>query len=164
MKLLKNMRVSFDFDQTLGEYESIQEYARELILRNVEVWIVTSRYPCGKYPSNPRWNNKDLFEIAENLKIPFERIIFTEWIDKFSYFLDNPTFAWHLDDCSIQVLNINEYSNVMGIHYESEGWKEKCENRLLQVKELGLKLKDQIIEKNILNKWINGSYYKTEMR
>ena len=37
------MKVSFDWDGTL-EIMHVQEYAKELIERGIEVWIVTSRF------------------------------------------------------------------------------------------------------------------------
>ena len=36
-------RVSFDMDSTL-DIPSIQEYAKMLVEKGIEVWIVTSRY------------------------------------------------------------------------------------------------------------------------
>ena len=51
-------KVSFDFDNTL-DFEHIQMYAKNLIEKKIEVWIVTSRYEdTSKY--NFHATNDDL--------------------------------------------------------------------------------------------------------
>ena len=37
------MKVSFDFDSTLSR-KDVQSFAKELVDRGLEVWIVTSRF------------------------------------------------------------------------------------------------------------------------
>lgn len=65
------MRISFDFDCTLGEH-IMQKLADIIISSNkyCDVYIVTAR--CEKD------SNKDLFSVAEGLGIPKTNIHFTE--------------------------------------------------------------------------------------
>jgi hypothetical protein len=140
------MKVSFDFDGTL-EHEEVQEYAKELIKRGIEVWIVTTRYDANhqhkwinqfpdaewaliydKHNGDPNFH---VWGVAEKLGIPKHHVRFTcmEWKHKY---LDGTKFVWHLDD------NPEEFSqakangcNVPMIQVDSNTWKEKC-NRLIQ--------------------------------
>ena len=97
------MRVSFDFDSTLSR-KVIQDYAKELINDKVEVWICTSR------PSDEKalelWKsigyNEDIFKVAKELKIPKDKIIFTNYHNKID-FLRDKGFIWHLDDDAIEL-------------------------------------------------------------
>jgi hypothetical protein len=86
------IKVSFDFDGTL-ERESIQRYAKELVERGHEVWIVTSRfgdeerYKTFFMTTTPvGLTNADLFDIAAKLGIPRERVHFTDMDDKWPFF------------------------------------------------------------------------------
>lgn len=128
-KIIK--QVSFDFDNTLSR-ESIQKYAKELIDRGLEVWIVTSRYDeenLYKY-NNPMWDHTDLYKVADKLEIPSNRIQFMNMIDKYNFFL-NKDFIWHLDDDASELSMINSFTKTRGIScYRSTSWKYKCENLL----------------------------------
>jgi len=141
------MKVSFDFDGTL-EKEHVREYAKELIGRGIEVWIVTTRYDsnhrhrwnltfpgaqwANAYVSNDNDPNFHLWGVAEWLGIPRHHVRFTcmEW--KYTY-LDGTKFVWHLDD------NEEEFSearangcSVTMIQVNSGSWKEKCEKLIQQ--------------------------------
>jgi uncharacterized HAD superfamily protein len=81
------MRISFDFDGTLTQ-PFIQHIAQLLNNAGHDIYLITSRcsdenmrlyYEQGYNASF--MNNKDLFSIAEQLKIPKDHIIFTnlEW-------------------------------------------------------------------------------------
>lgn len=124
-------KVSFDFDYTLSK-KSIQEYAKELIDREYEVWIVTSRYDdnnVNKYPDKS-YNNNDLYAIADILTIPKEHIQFMNMGDKSDFFFDKD-FIWHLDDDVIEINLINALTKTKGIScYRSTNWKYKCERLL----------------------------------
>lgn len=133
-------KVSFDFDGTLGDVLEVQEYAKELMLREgVEVWITTRRYDkVEKYTDAflATYNIKSLkkqhgylFELAEEIGIPLERIIFTNMKSKY---IDLNIFkpVWHLDDDLNELYEINNRSKTIGIHVESKNWKEKCERFL----------------------------------
>lgn len=128
------MRISIDFDGTL-EFQSIQDYAKELIERGVEVWIVTSRFGDNEKfkkffntSKNVDLSNRDLHEVANKLGIPEERRHFTNMKDKWE-FLENRGFIWHLDDDWIENEMINERTSTKGIDVFPQ-WKEKCETLL----------------------------------
>ena len=136
------MKVSFDFDGTL-ENEHVQDYAKELIKRGIEVWIVTTRYDANhqhkwirqfpdaewaliydKHNGDPNFH---VWGVAEKLGIPKHHVRFTcmEWKHKY---LDGTKFVWHLDD------NPEEFSkarqngcSVPMIQVESGNWKQKCD-------------------------------------
>ena len=127
------MRVSFDFDSTLSR-KVIQDYAKELINDKVEVWICTSR------PSNEKalelWKsigyNEDIFKVAKELKIPKDKIIFTNYHNKID-FLRDKGFIWHLDDDVIE-LSFFKGEKVIAIScYKNVTWKDKCK-KLLKLK------------------------------
>lgn len=103
---------------------------------NVEVWITTRRYDkVEKYTDAflAYYNIKSLkkqhgylFELAEEIGIPLERIIFTNMKPKYIY-LDKFKPVWHLDDDLNELYEIKDLSDVVGIHVESKNWKENCE-------------------------------------
>jgi hypothetical protein len=120
------MKVSFDFDGTL-EYAEVQRYAKELIDRGFEVWIVTARV-CDKEAPNPTWN-EELHDIRKVLGIPLEHVEFRAYTDKADFFLEHD-FLWHLDDDLLVELAMMEYKQCVtkGIHYHRNvNWKEQCE-------------------------------------
>ena len=88
------MKVSFDFDGTLSRTD-VQIYAKSLIDNGIDVWICTSRLEPSK-AHREDWND-DLFLVSDKLKIPREKIIFTNLTDK-SQILKDHNFIWHLDD------------------------------------------------------------------
>ena len=126
-------KVSFDFDCTLSE-TYVQEYAQELIDRGFEVWIVTSRFGDDtKYKNyfktytNVDLTNNDLWEVAEKLKIPKERVHFTDMEDKWK-FLKDKGFIWHLDDDFIEIKLILNNAKMAAINvWGNSAWKYKCE-------------------------------------
>lgn len=128
------MRVSFDFDGTL-ESEYIQDYARELIERGIEVWVVTSRFgDDDKYKrfyhtsTNVDLTNKDLREITNELGIPESRLIFTNMADKYEFFEKNQDFLWHIDDDWIENDLINKNTKVEGINiFGNNIWMKETE-------------------------------------
>lgn len=130
------MKCSFDFDGTL-EMKSVQEYAFELIRRNVEVFVTTSRFGDDeKYKKffhttiNVSVTNDDLREITDKLGIPKENIHFTDMEDKWQY-LENKGFRFHLDDDWIENEMINERRVSKGINFfGNPEWKEECEREL----------------------------------
>ena len=124
--------VSFDFDETLSK-ESVQLYAKELINRGVDVWIVTSRYEdITRYSDydikDP--SHDDLFSVANDLGIR-DKIIFTNFTDKWIYFYQHPEFIWHLDDMSRECNLIASKTKVRGLSLNGN-WKGKC-NKFLKV-------------------------------
>lgn len=136
------LKISIDFDDTLS-IPSIQKYAKMLIEKGVEVWIVTSRFDdVAKYNSHflrtigvklgnlqSQWD--DLFVVADKLGIDREHIVFTNMQLKCTYFKDHPEFIWHLDDLLSETTEINKNTEVKGINWiEDASWKNLC-NRLL---------------------------------
>ena len=130
------MKVSFDFDGTL-EIPSVQEYAKELIRRNVEVFVTTSRFGDEeKYKkffhttTNVDVTNNDLYEITDGLGIPREKITFTNMEDKWQY-LENKGFRFHLDDDWIENEMINERRVTKGINFfGNPHWQSECERQI----------------------------------
>ena len=135
------IKVSFDFDGTL-ERESIQRYAKELVERGHEVWIVTSRFgdderyktffqttiPVGR-------TNEDLFEIAASLGIPRERVHFTDMDDKWPFFKYYQEMLWHIDDDWLENKEILKNTKTKAINSIGPNWKGKCE-RIIKKKML----------------------------
>jgi len=135
------IKVSFDFDGTL-ERESIQRYAKELVERGHEVWIVTSRFgdderyktffqttiPVGR-------TNEDLFEIAASLGIPRERVHFTDMDDKWPFFKYYHEMLWHIDDDWVENRAILKNTKTKAINSIGANWKGKCE-RIIKKKML----------------------------
>lgn len=104
-------RGSFDFDSTMSQ-KQVQKIAKQLIKNGVEVWIVTRR--------GEDRDNRDLFEVAENLGIT--NIHFTNFKDKWEFFKDN-NFLFHLDDDVIELSMIKSYTKITTICHC--GWGEK---------------------------------------
>lgn len=122
-------RVTFDFDGTL-DMKHVQEYAKSLMERGVEVWICTSRFEPG-YEHEwgwKEWSNADVEQVAEELGI--KKVIYTNMVDKWEM-LENNDIIWHLDNDNIEIEIMNENSNIKGVLIE-EGWKEKCEKILFE--------------------------------
>ncbi len=136
-----SLRVSFDFDETLSR-EYVQSYARELVERGIEVWIVTSRFGDDeRYKSFFQTTtpvdltNKDLFETAARLGIPKERIHFTDMDDKWPFMKYYHEFLWHLDDDWLENKNILKNTKTKAINSLGSNWKGKCE-RIIKKKML----------------------------
>ena len=95
-----NKKVSFDFDSTIDR-KDIQRYAKELISEGYDVWIVTSRINTeSALERGWYWvekNNQELYDVAEEVGIPRDKIVFTEHVDKIEY-LFGKNFLFHIDD------------------------------------------------------------------
>jgi len=121
------------FDETL-ELQNVQNYVKTLINRNIEVWIVTSRYSDDFLINNLNIDvefvkllNSDLYDIANKLGIQKNRIHFTNLKYKYN-FLENNKFLFHADDDYDEIQKINNNTNVIGIYLFDEFWKTKCES------------------------------------
>ena len=104
-------KVSFDFDNTLSR-TCIQAMARVFIAEGYDVWIVTAR----QYAS-AGWiyhSNLDLYDVAEELGIPEEKIIFTNMEPKYLFFEDKD-FAYHFDDLPIEIEEINNNTKTWAV-------------------------------------------------
>ena len=123
------MKISFDFDGVLTR-PSLQKYAKELLDRGYEIWIVTSRLGFGKEPT-PTWND-DLFAIAESIGISKDNIHFCCMENK-SEFLKDKDFIFHIDDDNFELSLIKKYTKVKPIYlFGNKYWKEDCENAIYQ--------------------------------
>lgn len=100
---MKNLRISFDFDCTLGE-DIIQRKASLLINSSeyCDVFIITSRCKDQKNP--------DVYSVAKRLGIPNDNIYFTEGAWKWRK-IKELGIDIHLDDvpeeCELIKLNTN---------------------------------------------------------
>lgn len=125
------MKVSFDFDGTLAR-KDVQEYAKELVRRGLDVHIVTSRH-SDKAAKEAGWwwildQNKNLFDVAEDCGINEENITFTNGRDKIEY-LRGKNFKFHLDDDEIELMLIFESDdNCIPLNVGHSDWREHCEN------------------------------------
>lgn len=122
-------KVSFDFDNTLS-YQLVQDYAKSLINKGYEVFILTARYNEMKksfYVPNP--TNEDLFEVAKKVGIKERNIIFTNMEDKYTYLKDTD-ILFHLDDCWQTNKLINEKTKIPAIDVMQIKWKDQCNDLL----------------------------------
>ena len=142
MQLIK---VSFDFDGTIGHKADIQEYCKTLLSnKKVEVFITTRRYgpEIGKLskedqPDSDWWkicgtsNWEEVFELADNLGIKRSNIHFCNMQPKFDYFKDKD-FLWHLDDDMLEIEEINMLPDITAV-WTQYNWLEQC-NKLINDK------------------------------
>lgn len=126
-------KVSFDFDSTLSR-KDVQSFAKELITLGHDVWIVTSR--CATEPALERgWHwverqNQELYDVAEEVGIPKDKIVFTEHVDKIKY-LQGKDFTFHLDDDEFELMAILESKDTCkAINVEHFEWMETCKEVL----------------------------------
>ena len=136
------IKLSFDADGTLLAKPYLQEYARELISRGFEVWIVTARYDSEERYTEDfkiKYNilsikdeHKYLFDVAERCGITTDHIKFMNMNLKSEFFIDRD-FLWHLDDDQFECNDINKNTNTVAIQCNSSNWKHKCE-RLIKKK------------------------------
>jgi hypothetical protein len=127
-------QVSFDFDCTLSR-KDVQDYAKSLIAKGYEVWILTSRFDDHSRYNDFRMTSKcndDLFKIAEELGIPKERIIFGCFKDKWEIIKEMKGFdpVFHLDDDYIEINGINRHTWTKGVSVISSKYKNKCNKTL----------------------------------
>ena len=121
--------VTFDFDSTLTKKE-VQDYAKSLIKKGFDVWIVTSRYDDIHLIKPIIRDNTDLYKVAENIGIPRHKIRFTCMRDKSEY-LFRANVLWHLDDDWVEIDSIKLETDVIAIDVTRSNWKQKC-NSLLE--------------------------------
>jgi hypothetical protein len=116
---MKN-KVSFDYDGCL-EMDEVQDFVRDCQAIDCEIWIVTSRYSARKK------GNDDLYQVADSLDIPHDRVVFTERNPKKDFFEDHSDFTFHLDDDYDEVLGIDTLGTVKSVWYRSdESWQKDC--------------------------------------
>ena len=128
-----NKMVSFDFDDTLSR-ESVQKFAKELIDKDIDVMIVTSRYKNPKdYPvgyCNFELGDDlhdDLYGVAKELGIT--KIHFTNFEDKYKtleVLNKEKEIVFHLDDARFENELINEKTKIKAVNSLRQNWKSDC--------------------------------------
>lgn len=135
------MKCSFDFDGTL-EFKNIQEYAKSLIKRGIEVWIITTRYDSNhthKYKARfpeAEWAeiydkhdgdpNHHVWGVAEMLGIPKHHVRFTCMEYKHKY-LTGTKFVFHLDDNPEEMKLARQLNCDVPFVDVNHNWQHKCE-------------------------------------
>jgi len=143
----KKQIVSFDFDDTLSRL-NVQEYAKELIDRGIEVHITTIRFEDPKrYPwfraskLTEKEAHSDLFRVANRLGI--DVINFTNFEYKHKFFEDS-NYLLHIDDneeekslmgkndkVKTKCVSLN-FMLMSGREAPNFEWKKQCEEILKQ--------------------------------
>lgn len=123
-------QISFDFDGTLT-IPKIQEYAKKFIEQGWEVFILTSRYDemhKHLFPNNP--TNQEVYDMADNLGVPYHHIIFTNMQLKMELLKDSRVEI-HLDNAAFEkeFADLSEYDLPRVITLE-DNWEEII-NKLL---------------------------------
>lgn len=128
---MENKKVSFDFDDTLSLL-SVQKYAKELTDKGYDVHIVTSRFENIDDYLPVVWpdGHTDLYKVAKELNISKEKIHFTNKKHKYTFFMENEGFLWHLDDDFAELKKINKNTETVGISVNGSNYKNKC-NKIL---------------------------------
>lgn len=127
------MKVSFDYDATLSR-KDVQEFAKKLVGRGIEVWIVTSRFDDETATEKAWWwikdQNNTLFEVTDECGVQRENIKFTNMESK-SIFLKDREFIFHLDDDVDELIDILESGDkCLPVNVDHFEWKETCQNIL----------------------------------
>ena len=136
----KKIKVSFDFDGSLGDLPKLQKYAKQLVDKGIEVWIVTGRYEniedytpafCDAYSiTDLKKQHEHLFIVAERCGITKNHIQYMNMDDKWKFFNKNEGFLWHIDDDTYEILDINSFTNTKAI-LTTDMWKQIC-NKLIK--------------------------------
>lgn len=125
------MKVSFDFDGTISR-KDVQDFAKELIGKGIDVWIVTSRITTeSALEKGWYWiekQNDELYKVAESVGVVKDKIVFTEHIDKI-VFLKDKGFEFHLDDDEHELILIFESDEkCIPLNVNHSNWREHCES------------------------------------
>jgi uncharacterized HAD superfamily protein len=109
------LKVSFDFDCTLGE-DIIQKVAKSFLANPdlYTVYIVTARNQGAAY-------NRDLYGVAERLKIPLTNIFFTEGAWKYKK-IQELNIDIHFDDVPEECHHITKNTACLALLL----WDEYC--------------------------------------
>ncbi len=137
MQNKKKIKVSFDFDETLSK-PAVQIFAGELLQNDLlEIWIVTNRLDNKsfdlKYGQGYKFNcNEDLFEVARQLRIPRNRIVFTKKEWKYLFFL-NKDFAIHIDDLPQDIEYIRAETSMFCVDVLRDDWKRQVRKLIKKI-------------------------------
>lgn len=132
------MKIAFDYDNSLSRND-LQDYAKELVQRGFELWIVTSRYDSvDKYTplmieawgiKNLLKEHEELFRIADEIGIAREHIIFMNMQPKKEFFKKNRDFIFHIDDDIVELMTIKYVNTVDSLN---GNWRGLCEDFIHQ--------------------------------
>lgn len=122
-------KVSFDFDGTLSRND-VQDYAKSLMNKGLDVWVTTSRYDeINKHLYKFNSTNEDMYKVTDKIGLPKEKIIFCNMQNKID--IMHKDFIWHLDDDWYELNLLNTQSKIIGISiFGNNKWKLEC-NKLL---------------------------------
>jgi len=123
-------KVSFDFDDTLT-LKNVQDYAKDLIKKGIEVHVVTSRYEDPKQYTF-ECNHDDLFTIIKEIGIDKKNVHFTNFTFKHKFFKNNTDFIWHLDDNYQEkyAMGSSGCKTICVLHKDGEYFENKCDELL----------------------------------
>lgn len=127
-KVLKPMKVSFDFDGTLSKKET-QKYAKFLKDNGIDVHITTSRF-TDPHAYSLLSNHNDIWRCIYDLNIDKNKVHFTDMNLKYHYLSDN-NFIWHVDDNYEEILTINDNTSVKCFFVNDKNWMEEANKLLL---------------------------------
>lgn len=117
------MRITIDFDGVL-EKKSVQDKIKILVDLGFDVWILTTRFPPE---TNDNWKiaNEIVFQVATEVGIPLEKIVFTSWVWKYEWLRQNPDVILHLDDNFNEIVKITANCKTLPISIHSSSWFHK---------------------------------------
>ena len=98
----KSFKISFDFDECLNDNIHIQNLAKILVNTDCEIFILTSRVNDGVI------SNNDLFNIAKEIGISLDNIIFVGTSNKYLA-MKKHNITLHFDDNADTVDRINRH-------------------------------------------------------
>jgi len=93
------MKVSFDFDGCLGDNKFVQLICKVFQSAGHDVFIITSR--------DPQLDNRDVWKLAEEFKIPFENVHMTNGSLKVHTFMILG-IDLHFDNSFDEIVAIND--------------------------------------------------------
>jgi len=99
---MKKFKISFDFDECLGDNIHIQTLAKILVNAGCDIFVLTSRVNDGVI------SNEDLFDLIKEIGIPNEKIIFVGTSSKYLAMKEH-NITLHFDDNADTVDRINRY-------------------------------------------------------
>jgi len=119
--------VSFGFDGTLDRAD-VEDYAAELIGLGFNVHILTLREPQDENEAQ-LIDNSDLFDVANQLGIPAENIMFTSYLPKYNILIDS-NMIFHLDDSEVELEEISKLTSVIAINVNKNDFRKSCDRCL----------------------------------
>jgi len=133
--IYKSVVLTVDFDNTLTRLD-VQEYIKELIGIDIDVWVLTMRYDelhKHKWKSSP--TNQDLYDVLDKIGLPKHKVIFCnmegwesgEHNAKAKY-LRGTNVLLHLDDSERELMSFEscEGNNTVPVQVNKDTWRFDC--------------------------------------